>query len=58
MTAPDHTLAPFKNHLHQWGHPYMHKSPEGIHVVNPALYMSVMNSWTPRTYKSNNWSDK
>jgi len=20
MTAPDHTLAPFKNHLHQWGH--------------------------------------
>jgi len=26
MTAPDHTLAPFKNHLHQRGHPYMHKS--------------------------------
>ena len=25
MTAPDHTLAPFKNHLHQRGHPYMHK---------------------------------
>ena len=28
MTAPDHTLAPFKNHLHQWGHPYMHKAGE------------------------------
>jgi len=26
MTAPDHTLAPFRNHLHQRGHPYMHKS--------------------------------
>ncbi|KAF0160473.1 MAG: hypothetical protein FD157_4186, partial [Rhodocyclaceae bacterium] len=25
MTAPDHTLKPFKNHLHQRGHPYMHK---------------------------------
>jgi len=24
MTAPDHTPAPFKNHLHQRGHPYMH----------------------------------
>ena len=29
MTAPDHTLAPFKNHLHQRGHPYMHKSCDG-----------------------------
>jgi hypothetical protein len=29
MTAPDHTLKPFKNHLHQRGHPYMHKSAEG-----------------------------
>ena len=26
MTAPDHTLKPFKNHLHQRGHPYIHKS--------------------------------
>lgn len=23
MTASDHTLKPFKNHLHQRGHPYM-----------------------------------
>jgi hypothetical protein len=30
MTAPDHTLKPFKNHLHQRGHPYMHKSREGF----------------------------
>jgi hypothetical protein len=29
MTAPDHTLKPFKNHLHQRGHPYMHKSGDG-----------------------------
>ena len=29
MTAPDHTLTPFKNHLHQRGHPYMHKSSDG-----------------------------
>jgi hypothetical protein len=29
MTAPDHTLAPFKNHLHQKGHPYMRKSRDG-----------------------------
>ena len=29
MTAPDHTLKPFKNHLHQRGHPYMHKSADG-----------------------------
>lgn len=29
MTAPDHTLNPFKNHLHQRGHPYMHKSSDG-----------------------------
>ena len=29
MTAPDHTLKPFKNHLHLRGHPYMHKSAEG-----------------------------
>ena len=29
MTAPDHTLEPFKNHLHQRGHPYMHKASEG-----------------------------
>jgi hypothetical protein len=37
MTAPDHTLKPFKNHLHQRGHPYMHKSHrEGIHCLNPA----------------------
>jgi hypothetical protein len=36
MTAPDHTLKPFKNHLHQRGHPYMHKYLEGIHLVNPA----------------------
>jgi hypothetical protein len=28
MTAPDHTLKPFKNHLHQRGHPYMHKSTD------------------------------
>ena len=26
MTAPDHMLKLFKNHLHQRGHPYMHKS--------------------------------
>ncbi|SUZ33337.1 hypothetical protein ROE7235_03106 [Roseibaca ekhonensis] len=25
MTAPDHTLEPFKNVLHQRGHPYMRK---------------------------------
>ena len=30
MTAPDHMLKPFKNHLHQRGHPYMHKSDEGF----------------------------
>ena len=30
MTAPDHTLKPFKNHLHQRGHPYMHQSREGF----------------------------
>ena len=29
MTAPDHTLKPFKDHLHQRGHPYMHKSTDG-----------------------------
>jgi hypothetical protein len=29
MTAPDHTLKPFKNHLHQRGHPYMRKSADG-----------------------------
>ena len=29
MTAPDHTLKRFKNHLHQRGHPYMHKSGDG-----------------------------
>jgi hypothetical protein len=29
MTAPDHTLKPFKNHLHQRGHPYMTKSADG-----------------------------
>lgn len=29
MTAPDHALKPFKNHLHQRGHPYMHKLAEG-----------------------------
>ena len=29
MTAPDHTLKPFKNHLHQRGHPYMRKWDEG-----------------------------
>jgi hypothetical protein len=28
MTAPDHTLAPFKNHLHQRRHPYMRKSAD------------------------------
>ena len=28
MTAPDHTLKPFKNNLHQRGHPYMHKSSD------------------------------
>ena len=26
MTAPDPTPKPFKSHLHQRGHPYMHKS--------------------------------
>ncbi len=25
MTASDHTLKPFRNFLHQRGHPYMHK---------------------------------
>ena len=29
MTAPDHTPAPFKNHLHQRGHPYMRKTGNG-----------------------------
>ena len=29
MTAPDHTPAPFKNHLHQRGHPYMRKTGDG-----------------------------
>ena len=29
MTAPDHTLKPFKNHLHQRGHPYMSQSGDG-----------------------------
>jgi hypothetical protein len=28
MTASDHTLKPFRNLLHQRGHPYMHKSFE------------------------------
>ena len=27
--APDHTPAPFRNHLHQWGYPYMHRSAQG-----------------------------
>ena len=29
MTAPDHTLEPFKNVLHQRGHPYMCKCRVG-----------------------------
>ena len=29
MTAPDHMLKPFKNHLYQRGHPYMHKWSDG-----------------------------
>ncbi len=29
MTASDHTLKPFRNLLHQRGHPYMHKSGDG-----------------------------
>ena len=29
MTAPDHTLKPFKNYLHQRGHPDTHKSADG-----------------------------
>ena len=35
MTAPDHTLKPFKNHLHQRGHPYMHKSADGRIFPSP-----------------------
>jgi len=30
MTAPDHMLEPFKNHLHKRGHPYMHKAHDGF----------------------------
>lgn len=29
MTAPDHAPKLFKNHLHQRGHPYMHKYADG-----------------------------
>ena len=29
MTASDHASELFKSHLHERGHPYMHKSVEG-----------------------------
>ncbi len=35
MTAPDHTLKPFKKHLHQRGHPYVHK--RGIDVCHETV---------------------
>lgn len=36
MTAPDHTLKPFKNHLHQRGHPYRQQSPNAQKYCNAA----------------------
>jgi hypothetical protein len=52
MTAPDHTLKPFKNHLHQRGHPYMHKAFDGGDV--PAAgqtYPTTFVTGIPRAVK-------
>jgi hypothetical protein len=49
MTAPDHTLAPFKNHLHQWGHPYMRKSAdERISPFPRQIYPTAFVTGMPR----------
>lgn len=62
MTAPDHTLAPFKNHLHQRGHPYMHKSAEGWSSPFPgqtypvASVMGVPSAVKPLSTASLTWN--
>ncbi len=48
MTAPDHTLAPFKNHLHQWGIHTCSKcyqrsgiKPRQVHLsIDPRFHLS------------------
>ena len=40
MTAPDHTLEPFKNHLHQRGHPYMTRKPRMVAAIALANKMA------------------
>ena len=50
MTAPDHTLKPFKNHLHQWGHPYMNKSADDWNAPIPGqTYPKAFVTGTPST---------
>jgi transposase len=47
--ALDHTLAPFKNHLHQWGHPYMHKLAVGQESPFPRrIYPTAFVTGMPR----------
>ena len=49
MIALDHTLAPFKNHLYQRGHPCMRKSADGRFSPYPRrIYPTALVMGMPR----------
>ncbi len=49
MTASDHTLKPFRNLLHQRGHPHMHKTGlESVFFFVDGIYPVVLVTGVPK----------